>query len=314
MASLQQKNRENKTSAFAPATVANLACGFDVIGLALETIGDTVTLRISDKPGIVIKSITGDGGKLPKEPEKNTATIAIREFMEELGTEYGLEVDIQKGIPLASGLGSSAASAAAAIFACNELFGSPFTKEELLPFALESEKQMTGAAHADNIAPSLFGGVALIRDREIMSLPYPEDLIIIVAHPHFELNTKESRKALPEAISLEKAIKQWSHLASLTLGFCMQNTPLIGRSLKDHVIEEFRGPLIPGFGAVKNAALDAGALGCSISGAGPSLFALSDSLPAARTIGESMKKAFKKEGADADIICSKINPAGSKLL
>jgi homoserine kinase len=301
-------------SAFAPATVANIACGFDVLGLALETIGDTVKVHAADKPGASIKSITGDGGRLPRDPDKNTASIAVAGFLEEIESDAGVAIEIEKGIPLSSGLGSSAASAVAAVHAANELFGSPLPKEELLIFALDAEKAMTGAGHADNVAPALFGGVTLIRDTEILSLPFPEDLIVIVAHPEYELNTRESRSALPKTITLEDAAKQWSHLASLIVGFCTQNTPLIGRSLKDHIIETYRGPLIPGFEEVKEAALDAGALGCSISGAGPSVFAMSDSPKAAAAIGQAMADAFHNVQLSCDIIESKINKNGCQKI
>lgn len=299
-------------TAFAPATVANLACGFDVLGLALESIGDTVRVKTKDTAGISIKNIEGDGGKLPREAGKNTAGIAVSEYLKKLNKEIGIEIEIQKGIPLCSGLGSSAASAAAAVYAANELFGSPLPKEELLVFALEAEKTMTGAAHADNAAPCLFGGVTLIRGTEILSLPFPENLLVIIAHPEYELNTKESRNVLPENIPLQDAAKQWSHLGSLIVGFCMQNSALIGRSLKDHIIEAHRSPLIPGFDAVKDAALAAGALGCSISGAGPSLFAMSDSPQVAHKVGDAMRNAFKAQGYPCDIIQSKISKTGCR--
>ena len=235
--------------------------------------------RISRVPGkaVTVASITGDGGKLPRDPKKNTAAVAVGGFMAKIGFPFGVEIALEKRMPLSSGLGSSAASAVAAVFGANLLAGSPLSTRELLPFTMEAERAACGSAHADNVAPSLLGGFVLIRSYEpldVVQLPVPAGLSCAVAHPHAELRTEDARRILKKEIRLADAIRQWGNLAALVAALYNGDLQLLGRSLQDVVAEPARSLLIPGFAAVKSAAMAAGALGCSISGSGPSVFAL----------------------------------------
>ena len=256
---------------FAPASVANVACGYDVLGLALEAPGDEIIARFSDQPGLRITRITGAKGKLPYELNRNTAGFAALKLIEHLQIEpdVGIELEIHKKMPFGSGLGSSAASAVAAVVAVNELLRRPLTKRELLPFAVLGEQVADGSIHADNVAPSLIGGIVLIRDNttlDVQRVPFPFGLYVCVVYPHIEILTKDARNILSEKITLEQHIKQTGNLASLIIGLLNADFDLIRRSLLDVIIEPQRARLIPGFQEVKNAAMEAGALGCSISG------------------------------------------------
>jgi len=298
---------------FAPATVANVASGFDVLGFALDRPGDTVTLtRIAEKVVRVV-SITGDDGKLSKDPAKNTAAVAATGFLKRMGFPFGVEIELEKMMPLSSGLGSSAASAVAAVHAANLLAGSPLTRRELLPFTMEAERIACGSAHADNVAPALFGGFVLIRSYEpldVVQLPVPAGLTCAVVHPHTELRTEDARRILKKEIRLADAIRQWGNLAALVAALFNGDMSLLGRSLQDVVAEPARSLLIPGFDAVKAAALAAGALGCSISGSGPSVFALCSSSASAVKAGNAMCTAFRAAGLDCDQYLSAVNTKG----
>lgn len=309
-----QKNR--KVKAFAPATVANVACGFDVLGFAIHGLGDYVTASFSDEPGVRILSVTGDDGKLPKETEKNTAGLAVLTLLRKTGriNETGIELEIEKKMPLGSGLGSSAASSAAAVVAVNELLGKPFSTQELLPFAVEGETAASGSAHADNVAAALIGGFILVKTHQppdVISLNTPEKLHCTIIHPEIEIQTKNSRKILRKQVSLEKAVIQWGNLGSLIAGLYTNDYDLIGRSLHDEIIEPVRAVLIPGFSDMQKAALENGALGCSISGSGPSLFALSTSKEQAEEIGKAMGLILQSIGLEFNLHISKINTAGA---
>jgi homoserine kinase len=302
---------------FAPATVANVASGFDVLGFALENPGDAATLTRTAEKRIVIREIRGDGGKLPLEPEKNTATVAVEAFLRRIGNPFGVEVVLEKRMPLSSGLGSSAASAVSAVWAANLLAGSPLSPLELLPFTIAAEKMACGSAHADNVAPSLLGGFVLIRSYDpldVLRLPVPEGLACAVAHPHTEVRTEDARRILKKEIRLSDAIRQWGNLAALVAALFKGDTALLGRSLQDVVAEPLRSLLIPGFDSVKAAALGAGALGCSISGSGPSIFALCDSRGAAKRAGAAMSGAFSAAGLACDLYVSAVNTRGPEVL
>jgi homoserine kinase len=300
---------------FAPATVANVASGFDVLGFALEEPGDIVIVRRAKTPGVRIAAVTGDDGRLPREPERNTAGVAVAGLLERLGQPFGVEVELHKRMPLASGLGSSAASAVASVFAANLLAGSPLDRRELLPFAMEAERVACGSAHADNVAPSLLGGFVLIRSYhplDVVCLPVPASLFAAVVHPHIEVRTEDARRLLKRDIRLTHAVEQWGNLAGLVASLFAGDLGLLSRCLKDVVAEPVRSLLIPGFPSVKQAALDAGALGCSISGSGPSVFALCSSAPIARKVARAMAEAFGRAGLESDTFVSAINTVGPR--
>ncbi len=298
---------------FSPASVANISCGFDVLGLALETIGDFMTVIKVPEPGVRITRITGQ--KLPLEAKKNVAGVAALALLDKFEFEGGFEIEIEKRIKPGSGIGSSAASASGAVWAINELLGHPFSKLELVEFAMEGERLASGAAHADNVAPALFGGFTLVRSYEpldIIRIPAPEDLFATVVHPLIEIKTADSRKILKTSITLADGIKQWGNLGGLVAGLYTKDYGLIGRSLVDHIIEPTRSILIPGFDEVKRAALNAGALGCGISGSGPSIFALSKGETIAKQTAAVMKEIYGGLEIDYDVHVSNINPYGIK--
>lgn len=307
----------NEIRVFAPATVSNIACGFDIMGFAIDKPGDEVVLRMSDKPGVRIVKITGDDGRLTCDPEFNTGGKPVVSMVRAFGIDCGVEIEIHKQMPLGSGLGSSAASAVAAAFAMNKLFDLNLSERELLPYALEGEMIASGSLHADNVAPALYGGFVLIRSYhpiDIIRLEVPGELFCSVIHPHMEISTKESRRLLPEQIPLSSAIRQWGNTAALVAGLLKGDFDLIGRSLEDVVAEPLRSRLIPGFAPMKQAALDAGALGCSISGSGPSLFALSDSRDKADRISKAMQIALNEHGLGSDLYVSAVNTRGPRVI
>ncbi|RVU26465.1 homoserine kinase [Sandaracinomonas limnophila] len=299
---------------YAPATVANVACGFDIFGFAVDRPGDEVVLTKKDTPGIIISEITGDEGRLPLEVHKNTAGIAIQKYLEHIGrTDQGFTMALHKDMPLGSGLGSSAASAVAGVFAANELMGKPLSQKELLPFAMEGERVACGSAHADNVGPSLLGGFVIIRSYnplDIIEIKVPEDLFATIVHPQVEVNTKDARSILEREIPLSKTIEQMGNVAGLTAGLLLSDYELISRSLEDVIIEPIRSILIPQFKEVKSAAMAAGALGCSISGSGPSLFALSRGLETAEKVAVAMTGAFKDAEIESEAYVSGINQRG----
>lgn len=299
---------------YAPATVANVACGFDIFGFAVDRPGDEVVLTKKSSPGIIITEITGDDGRLPLEVNKNTAGIAIQKYLEHIGKpEQGFSLALHKDMPLGSGLGSSAASAVAGVFAANELMGRPLSQKELLPFAMEGERVACGSAHADNVGPSLLGGFVIIRSYQpldIIQVQVPEDLFATIVHPQVEVNTKDARSILEREIQLSKTIQQMGNVAGLVAGLLLPDFDLIGRSLEDVMIEPIRSILIPQFNEVKAAALTAGALGCSISGSGPSLFALSRGRETAEKVAIAMSAAFKEVDIDSEAYVSGINQKG----
>lgn len=308
----------------APATVANVGSAFDVLGFAVAHPGDTVTARTSSTPGVTISEISGDNGMLSRDPYFNTAGVSvlalIRILQERDASRYsnvGIELSLQKGLPIGSGLGSSSASTVAAVVAANELLGSPLSREELLPCAMEGERIACGAAHADNVAPALLGGFVLIRSYhplDVIHLPTPSNAWVTVISPHLELKTQDARKVLKRSVALESAISQWGNVAALVAGIYRNDVKLMGRALEDKIVEPERAQLIPGYAAAKSAALAAGAAGCSISGSGPSLFALAESESIARTIGDAMIAAFSSMAVASKAYISQINSAGATIV
>jgi homoserine kinase len=303
--------------AFAPATVANVSCGFDVFGFAVEQPGDEVVLTLTKNPGVVIKKIHGDGGRLPLEADKNTAGVAVLSFLRSIESSAGVEIELIKNLPLGSGMGSSAASAAAALAGINHLLGEPLARRDLLPFAMEAERIACGSAHADNVAPSLLGGFVLIRSYDpldVISIPTPENLFCTLVHPHLELKTSDSRQVLRSTLPLKDAITQWGNIAGLVAGLMKPDFGLIGRSLKDVVAEPVRSLLIPGFDLIKEKAVEAGSLGCGISGSGPTIFALSTEKEHAIRTGKVIQEEFKKLKLESEVYISKINSTGAKVI
>ena len=305
----------NEIKVFCPATVANVSCGFDVLGVALDSVGDEMVVRKVPQKGIKITKLTGQD--LPKETLNNVAGVAGNAFL--LASDYdgGFEIEIDKKIKPGSGIGSSAASSAGAVWAMNHLLGNPFSKTELVKFAMEGERLASDVAHADNVAPALFGGFTLVRSYsplDIIDIPAPTELYLTISHPQIEIKTSDSRKILKTTISMETGIKQWGNVGGLVAGLFKKDYDLIGRSLEDHIVEPIRSILIPGFDEVKKVSLEAGALGSGISGSGPSIFAFSKGKDTALKVGESMKKVYDKIGIDYEIHVSKINTEGVKIL
>ncbi len=303
---------------FAPASVTNVSCGFDVLGFAIDWPGDEVILRIKEKPGVKISKITGDGGRLPLDSSRNTAGVSLMSFVEHLGFNKGVEIEIHKKMALGSGLGSSAASAVASVFALNEMLDSPLSRKELLPFALEGEKLTCGGTpHADNVSACLMGGFIIVRSvspLDVINIKTPANLFCTILHPHIEINTADTRKILRKQVLLSEAVKQWANVAGLVAGLTSGDYELIGRSLHDGIVEPVRSILIPGFDDIKEAAIKAGALGCSISGSGPSIFAFSTSRKIAEKAGTEMKKILTGIEIAGDIYISKINKVGPRVI
>lgn len=307
----------SSVTAFAPATVANVSCGFDILGFSVNQLGDTVTVEFSDKDGIEIKSITGDNGKLPYDSLKNVCAVSIQAMLDSLGKEENFCLFLKKGLPLGSGLGSSAASSVAAVVAANKLLGSPFTKKELLPFAMEGERVACGSAHADNVAPCLLGGMIAIRDYEtldLIQLPVPENLYVTLIHPNYELNTSDSRRVLKKNISLQDSRTQSGNLTGLIAGLFTNDFNLIKRSLKDVIAEPSRAVLIPEFYNVRKSILEIGALGSGISGSGPTIFILSPNEDIAKKVETTCLAIYGKIDLEIDSLVSSINTQGSQII
>ncbi len=304
-------------TAFAPASVSNVACGFDIMGFALNEPGDRVTVRRTRERGVRITKIRPDGLGLPEDPARNTAGAPVIAMLEASGEKTGLDIEIDKGLPIGSGIGSSAASAVAAAVACNELLGTQFAKEDLLRFAVEGERIASKATHVDNLAPCLWGGFVLIRGYDpidVVHLPVPPDLWCTVLCPCLEIRTDEARRILPQMVPLRDVVAQTGNAAGLVAGLLKGDYGLIGRSLHDRIAEPTRARLIPGFAQIKRAALDAGSLGCSISGSGPAVFALSASERHARKAGAAMGEALQVHGIAHQLYVSRISPHGARIV
>lgn len=305
-------------AAYAPGSVSNVACGFDVLGFALDEPGDIVMAAPQDEPGVTIAAIHGDAGRLPLDPARNTAGAAVAALLHRLETTRGVTLTIHKGLPLASGIGSSGASAVAAVVAANELLGRPASLDLLLACAMAGEQAGCGAMHPDNVAPSLYGGFVLARSAsppDIVRLPVPDGLACAVLHPQVEVQTGLARALLGDDVKLRDAVRQWGNLGALVAALFRGDHALLSRSLEDVIAEPKRASLVPGFHAVKAAALAAGALGCSLSGSGPSVFALASSLDVAQGVGEAMQRAFAGESAvGADLWVSPVGHRGARIV
>ena len=309
--------------AFAPATVANVACGFDVLGLALEKPGDTVIAERADKPEVSLTSIDGEDGRLSLDPGTNTATVAASHLLEQKDVDpsIGVRIALTKGLPLASGMGSSAASAVAAVVAVDHLLELGASRAELLESALEGERVAAGAGHADNAAACLYGGFVLVRspneldELDVIQLPVPEGLSVAVVRPHREVSTKDSRVLMGDVVKLKSAVAQWANLGALVAGLYTEDWELIARALVDHVAEPVRSENIPAFDDVKRTALDEGALGCSLSGSGPSMFALCRDLDTAHRVARRMRSTFQDRASlEADEHVSPVSGQGAHII
>jgi homoserine kinase len=308
------RGETRQVTAFAPATVANLGLGFDVLGLALAGAGDRVTARLVAGEDVRVARITGDGGRLPLEASQNTAGIAAIATLRRAGVRAGIELDVDKGLPLGSGLGSSAASAAAAAFAVNLLIGSPLRRPELIPACIEAEAVVSGR-HADNVAPAILGGLILVRSLDpldVIRLPVPDGLYLAVVSPRYELPTRQSRAALPQSVPLAALVRNTANLAALVGAFYSGDLALLARCLPDQVVTPARAPLIPGCLDVIHAALEAGALGSSISGSGPSVFAFCRSPRSAAEVGAAMSGAFRRAGLESGVLTSPADCPGAR--
>ncbi|GAC1528552.1 MAG: homoserine kinase [Sediminibacterium sp.] len=298
----------------APATVANMVCGFDVLGFAVHDPYDEMEIRFTDVPGITI--LNKDNYHLPTEPEKNVAGAALLAMLEEIEEETGFELSICKHIKPGSGVGSSAASAAGAVVAANRLLNDRFSKEDLVRFAMNGEKVASGVKHADNIAPCIYGGVTLIRSifpLDITPLDAPS-LYVTIVHPQIEVRTSDARSILKQKVLLKDAIRQWGNIAGLVAGLLKSDYELIGRSLEDVLIEPVRSILIPGFDTIKQQSKEAGALGGGISGSGPSIFMLSKDEPTAKAVEQQMQEVYTKLSLEHHTYVTTINNEGVKFI
>jgi homoserine kinase len=304
-------------TAFAPATVSNVACGFDVLGFALSAPGDEVTARFADG-GVRIEDITGDQGRLPRDAAKNTASVAAQALLTVLGERRGVALTIRKGLPLSSGLGGSAASAVAAVVAVDGLLGARTPLETLMACAFEGECIGAGSAHGDNIGPAVYGGFVLVRvpnPPDVIRLPVPSGLTAVVVHPDLEIETAKARALLGTTVLLEDAIRQWANLGTLVDALHRSDFAQLSRSLEDTIAEPRRASLVPGFAAIKQAALDSGALGCSLSGSGPSLFALCRDATAAQAVASAMTAAvIQHTGGEPQTYVSPIALHGARVV
>ena len=305
----------NEIKIFSPATVANVSCGFDVLGFCLDAIGDEMIIKKTVEKGVKITKIVG--ADLPFETRKNVAGVAAMAILDAAKADFGVEIEIYKNIKPGSGIGSSSASASGVVYAINELLGKPFNKEQLTLYGMKGEAVASGAEHADNVAPGIFGGFTLVKSIDplkIVQIPTPTELYATIIHPQIEVKTSESRAILPKEILLTQAVKQWANVGSLVSALHTSDYNLIADSLTDFIVEPHRSQLIPHFEDVKNAMLGSGALGAGISGAGPSIFALSKGLVTAKNVAESIEKVYSKTGIEFETYVSKINTEGVKKI
>ena len=305
----------NKITVFAPATVANVSCGFDAMGFALETLGDEMIFTKTTDKKVTISKI--EGAKLPFNPNENVVGVVAQAMLRDSNANFGLDIEIYKNFKPGSGLGSSAASASGTAFAINQLLNKKYTNLELVKFAMLGEIAACGSAIADNVAAAIYGGFILVRSYkplDIINIPTPKELIATVIHPQIEIKTADARKVIPQEIPLKTAISQWANVGGLISGLHTSDFDLISRSLVDYVAEPARKHLIPYFDEVKKSALENGALGAGISGSGPTIFALSKGMDTAKNVAKAMDEIYSKTGLEYSIYVSKISTSGSKII
>ncbi|NIL93212.1 MAG: homoserine kinase [Woeseiaceae bacterium] len=306
-------------TAFAPASIGNVGVGFDMLGLALDGVGDHVIARRKDQPGISVSEVLGlDGAPHPylsKDPEHNTASIAVKALWNDYGDDHGVDLRIHKGVPLQSGMGSSAASAVAATFAVNQLLGTPLPTPNLLPYALAGEQYASGGLHADNVAPSLLGGMIYcpkVLLPETVRMPVPKGVSAVLIHPELQVNTAHARRKLAKAYSMEQWLEQQAYFGGFLAACAASDLELIRKTLKDVIVEPQRASAVSCFAAVKDAAVRGGALGCSLSGSGPSIFALTESGKAGN-LATAMEQACRSLGIDCQSWVSSLDAPGAHL-
>lgn len=303
---------------FAPATVANVVCGFDVLGFAVNEPGDEVVMRLVDEPGVRLLKITGDQGRLPLNSAKNTVSASVQHYLKHLKREdIGVEIELYKKMPIGSGLGSSSASTVAGLYAINQLMGNLLTAKELVPFAMKGEELACGYGHADNVAPALMGGFVLVRSYEpldLIALPTPSSLFAAIVYPEVDVPTKDARQMIKAKVLLKDAVTQWGNVGGLVSGLFLNDIDLVGRSMKDVLIEPVRSILIPGFETLRSLAMDNGAVGFGISGSGPSVFALVRDEVTARKITDAQQKHLTELNINSNAYVSSVNAEGPRVI
>ncbi|MFI5160280.1 MAG: homoserine kinase [Sphingobacteriales bacterium] len=303
---------------FAPATVANVVCGFDVLGFAVNEPGDEVIMKVTGKPGITISKITGDNGRLPLDPKRNTVSVSVEHYLKSIDrTDIGLDIELHKKMPIGSGLGSSSASTVAGLFAAKTLLGDDTDVLKLLPFAMKGEEMACGHGHADNVAPALFGGFVLIRSYEpldVVRLPHPKDLYCAIVFPDVDVPTREARQIIRNKIQMKDAVTQWGNIAGLVSGLFMNDIDLIGRSMKDILVEPVRSMLIPDFYKMRDMAMEMGAVSFGISGSGPSVFAFTRDEATAKQITQKLQQHLTSNKINSNAYVSTINDKGPKII
>jgi homoserine kinase len=303
---------------FAPATVANVVCGFDVLGFAVNAPGDEVVMRLVDKPGVIITKIEGDNGKLPLAAEKNTVSASVQHYLKHVNrTDVGVEIELYKKMPIGSGLGSSSASTVAGLYAINKLMGDLLTPMEMVPFAMKGEELACGYGHADNVAPAMLGGFVLIRSYEpldIIKLPVPKGLYCAIVFPDVDVPTRDARQMIRKSVQLKDAVVQWGNVAGLVSGLFMNDLDLIGRSMHDVLVEPVRSILIPDFYKMREMAMEGGAISFGISGSGPSVFAFTRNEEIAHTITQEIQQHLKTLNIASYTYVSAVNEQGPQIL
>ncbi len=303
--------------AYAPATIGNISCGFDLLGMAVDEPGDVVQVKLNYDRKVRIIEIVGDGGRLPMEVDQNTAGIAVKALKKHIQKGRGIDIILHKNLPLCSGMGSSAASAVAALMAANKIWGEKLTKQELIPFALKAEAKISGSVHGDNAIPSLLGGIVLITSYnplKYIQLPIPKKLYVTLTHPQFEISTREARELVPKEIPTKKVIKQNACIASFVAGCYQNNLELIKDSMHDYIAQPKRYKLIKGFSQMESAIHNLGAFNLGISGSGPSVFSLSNDRHLATKAGRIMQKYFYQNKYKCEVYVSKVNKVGAVVL
>lgn len=321
----QKKSMKNKpepvrqsVKVFAPATVANVVCGFDILGFAVNAPGDEVEMSVVATPGVTIKKITGDDGKLPLDADKNTVSAVVKHYLAHIGREdVGVEIVLHKKMPIGSGLGSSSASTVAGLYAINQLMGQPLSAKELVPFAMKGEELACGYGHADNVAPAVMGGFTLVRSYDpldVISLPTPKGMYAAIVYPEVDVPTKDARQMIRSKVLLKDAVTQWGNIAGLVSGLFLGDFDLIGRSMQDVLVEPTRSILIPGFEDMRKISKENGGIGFGISGSGPSVFSLTKDKQTAERITKAQQMHLHKLGINSKAFVSEVNAQGPRVI